>query len=172
MHVTIAQLTECVHDGHHYGEDEVYADNSGKFYDGVEERYGEERDEAIDEMCNSLGAALVGRGLEKADGGEVAWVEIDPGRTGELFIRPFHEFVDAQRSLGKVSLQGFVDGDSTVATTIQRLREAYAFDWLYILSEYNDAKPVSEWLRGLRYEARDKHGVRRFYVHGIYNGNQ
>lgn len=172
MHVTIAQLTESVHDGHHYGEDEVYADNSGKFYDGVEEQYDEERDAAIDEMCDSLGAALIGRGLEKADGEDVVWIEVDPGRTDELFMRPFREFVDAQRSLGKVSLQSFMDGDPAVAGAVQKLKEAYGFDWLYVLDEHNDAKPVSEWLRNLRHEASDRPGVRRFYVHAVYNGNQ
>ena len=171
MHVTIVHLTKNVN-GRHYEEDEVYADNSDKFYDGVEEQYGEERDEATDEMCDNLGAALVGRGTEKVDGKNTTWIEIDPSRADELFIRPFHEFVDALQRLRGVSLASFMDGNSDLGDAMQRLREAYAFDWLYVLDEYCAARPVSKWLRGLRREAKDRPGVRRFYVHGVYDGNQ
>ena len=70
MHVTIVQLTTNKHDWakSHVDEADVFADNPGVFYDGVEEHHDGDFDEDVETLYEALGQALAAHGLEKGSG--------------------------------------------------------------------------------------------------------
>ena len=174
MHVTIVQLTDRKDDWikNHVDEAEVFAENPGKFYDGVEEHHDEEFDNDVTEMCRLLGEAVACRGAEEVEGRRVLWVEIDPARTDSLFSEQRARFCGALAELNGTDGFDFMDGGSRIESALQRLRESYDFDWMYVIDETGHARTIAEWLRNLRREAKEKPGVRRFYAHASYDGYQ
>lgn len=174
MHVTIMQLTGRKDDWieHHVDEAEVFAGNPEKFYSGVEERHGDKFVEDVDELCSLLGKAVTCRGAEEVSGRRVLWVEIDPARTDSLFSEQRAWFSDALAELNRTDGADFMDGGYKIESALQKLRESYNFDWMYVIDENGYTRTIAEWLRGLRQDAKEKPGVRRFYAHASYNGNQ
>lgn len=174
MHVTIVQLTGRKDDWieHHVDEDEVFAGNPEKFYSGVEEHHGDAFVEDVDELCAQLGAAVTCRGAEEVSGRRVLWVEVDPDRTDSLFSRPRAWFSDALAELNRTDGLDFMNGGYKIESALQKLRESYDFDWMYVIDENGYTRTIAEWLRNLRRDAKEKPGVRRFYAHASYDGAQ
>lgn len=172
MHVTIVHLTESM-DADHLDEGIVFAENQGKFGDGVEERRGADFNADIDHLYRTLGPACTMRGNTRNGERRVPWIEVDPSKTDELFVEPWNRFQEAVRQLADATLADFTDGSSKVEDAMLTLRDSYDFDWLYVVGEYGYAKSLAEWIRELR---RDADGgddaIRRFYVHASYDGDQ
>jgi hypothetical protein len=174
MHVTIAKLTESEKDKRHIPEEEVFAENPGKFDDGVTEHHGDDFDSAVDELCRALSPMLYERGTVEVDGKKVPWIDLDVCHAAPLFAECWKEFQEVVRQLSGVTEAGFRLGNYNVESAVQRLREAYDFDWMYVLDDYCGATPVSAWLRALQKDEKYHGGaaIRRFYVHATYDGDQ
>lgn len=174
MHVIIAKLTESSSEKTHITEDEVFANNVDKFPDGVIEHHGDDFESIVDELCKAFGHALHASGTVDVDGKKVHWIDLDVNRAKELFDGCWNEFHSAAKQLAGVTESGFTYGTFEVESAVQRLKEAYNFDWMYVLDEYGGTTPVSSWLRALRRETK-YHGygaIRRFFVHATYDGDQ
>jgi len=175
MHATIVQLTRNKHDWQYpVDENDVFADNQEKFYDGVEERKGDGFKEDVDSLCASLGEAIVGRGTEKDEDRDVTWIDVDTSKTDHLFKEPFNRFRAAVTKLSEMDIGMFTaDSDYRVYSALREIREAYDDDGLHILDTRGYAKPMGEWLRDIKRDAkREGQGVIRFYAHASYDGNQ
>lgn len=177
MHVTIVQLTTNKHDWekNHVDEADVFANNPGVFYDGVEEHHDGDFHEDVETLYETLGQALAAHGLERDGERDVIWIEVDPAKTDSLFDDPWVRFKKAAMQLGDVSGPQFrTDIGHEVETALQKIREAYNFDWMYVIDETGHAVTIAEWLRDLRREhaSGEKPGKRRFYLHATYDGDQ
>ena len=174
MHTVIAKLTESRDEKGHIREEDVFAKNTDRFPDGVTENRGDDFESDVDELCRSFGPALHERGTVDVGGKKVHWIDLDVNKAKELFNYYWNEFRSAAMELAGVTESGFTHGTFGVESAVQRLKEAYDFDWLYVLDEYGGATPVSSWLRELR-RATTYHGhgaIRRFFVHATYCGDR
>ena len=174
MHVIIAKLTESKDDKGHILEEDVFANNADCFPDGVTEHRGDAFEFDVDELGRSFGPALHERGTVDVYGKKVHWIDLDVNKTKELFDCYWYEFQNVAKQLAGVTESGVTYGTFEVESAVQRLKEAYNFDWMYVLGEYGGATPVSSWLRELR-RATKYHGhgaIRRFFVHATYDGDK
>ena len=175
MHATIVYMTRNRSDWKYpVDENDVFADNQEKFYDGVEERKGDDFLEDVDTVLSNLGEAVVGRGTEKDGDRDVIWADIDVSKTDHMFKEPFNRFRSAVMKLAEMSIDMFTsDSDYKVYSALREIREAYDDDGMYILDTRGYAKPMGEWLRDIKRDAkREEQSVIRFYAHASYDGNQ
>lgn len=170
MHVTIAHLSSEKNGIEYYrDEDEVFGSNENFFPDGVEEHRDDARQDDIDEIVKWLGNAAT-YGTEEYEGKTLHWIEVDKNKAYDLFAVYWLDFCKELKRLYSMRIDDFTKAPSDMEHSIDRVKNLFHFDWLYILDNYGVATPVSDWLRYLRNDSEPDR--QRFYIHATYDGDQ
>ena len=164
MHVTIAYLNSEASDSRILHEDSVFERNESLFPDGVTAHADEDEfKEDIERIVEWFGDAAA---YEDKDGKHKLTIKHDKIR--KLFEPYWKEFQESLQRLHDYTFDNFVTSRG-IATELDRLNEAFKFDWLYILDDMGVAEPISEWLHDL---ARSEEPESTFYIVATYDGDQ